>query len=141
MKRSGLRFFAFLVLVAAASIASAQTTDDAIAQRFYPDALRQDSIKFGGEDLPPLYDFARGDLGGTGNPLLVVVYSNGYLGAIRVIDTSGAPTVIGGADELLGARPSLSLFDFDNDGRPEVVATLPATRTDSTYIYKWSNGQ
>jgi hypothetical protein len=141
MRNFGGRFLALLFVLAIPRLVSAQSTDDQIAQRFYPDALRQDCIAFSGEDLPPLYDFARGDLAGTGNQLLAVVYSNGRKGAVRVIDTAGAPTVIAGADDLLGGRPTIDLFDFDNDGRPEVIVALPAARYDMTSIYRWTTGQ
>jgi hypothetical protein len=141
MTRLAARSLFALFLLAIPFRDSAQSADDAIARNFYPDALRQDCIAYSGEDLPPLYAFARRDLAGSGNQLLVVVYSNGRKGSVRVIDTAGAPAVIGRIDELLGGRPTIELFDFDNDGRPEVIVALPATRYDQTSILKWSNGQ
>jgi len=140
MTQLAARSLLALFLLAIPTLALAQSAVDDIAQRFYPDALRQDCIAYTGEDLPPLYAMARGDLAGTGNPLLAVVYSNGRKGALRVIDTSGAPAVIASADDLQGGRPTIDLFDFDNDGRPEIIVALPATRYDMTSIFKWTSG-
>jgi hypothetical protein len=137
-----MRFLASLSLVclALATSAFAQQTDDAIAQQFYPQQLRDDLRKFSDEDLPPIYKFVRGDLTGAGSKMLVVAYSNGRMGALRVIDVSGAPALLDENLDLSGTRPIVELFDLDRDGRMEIITAFAAMRTDITSIFKWTNG-
>lgn len=116
-------------------------TDDAIALHFYPQQLRDDLRKFSEEDLPPLYNFVRGDLTGAGSNLLVIAYSNGRMGALRVIDVSGAPTLLDETTNLSGTNPIVELFDLDRDGRMEIIVAFQALRTDMTSIFRWSGGR
>lgn len=127
----------FLVCLSLAAPVFAQT-DDAIALQFYPERLRADALKFSEEPVPPVFHAVRGDLTGAGSRFLVVAYSNGRIGALRVIDVSGTPTVLGENLDLIGSNPKVELFDLDRDGRMEIVVLLAAMRTDFTSLFKWT---
>ncbi|HVE69994.1 MAG TPA: VCBS repeat-containing protein [Thermoanaerobaculia bacterium] len=126
-----------LVCLALALPALAQT-DEAIALQFYPERLRLDAIETQDEPIPPMVDVVRGDLTGSGSKFLVAGYSNGRIGAMRVIDVSGTPIVVGEDLNLFGSVPLVELFDLDRDGRQEIIVLLAAQRTDFTSIYKWN---
>jgi hypothetical protein len=126
-----------LVCLALALPALAQT-DDSIALQFYPEELRADELKFSDVNLPPIYKFVRADLTGAGN-LLVVAYSNGRKGGLRVIDVSGAPTLLGENLTLTGTDPFVEVFDLDRDGRMEIIVSFQQMRTDRTSLFKWTS--
>jgi hypothetical protein len=127
-----------LVCLALAFPALAQT-DDAIALQFYPELLRADALKFSDEPVPPVYHHVRGDLTGAGSQFLVVAYSNGRAGALRVIDVRATPVLVGENLSLIGSMPKVELFDLDRDGRMEIIVLLAAMRTDFTSLFKWTS--
>jgi hypothetical protein len=134
-----MRYLA-LVCLALAPMALAQVSDEALALQFYPEKLRVDEQKFSSEPLPPLFEAVRGDLTGSGSDFLVVAYSNGRMGALRVIDVHG-PRLVDEDLTITGSNPHVELFDLDRDGRMEIIAAFAAMRTDTTSIYKWTSSR
>lgn len=135
-----MRSLALLSLMCLAlAVPALAQSDDAIALQFYPEELRADELKFSDVNLPPIYKFVRADLTGAGSKLLVVAYSNGRKGALRIIDVSGAPTILGENLTLTGTDPFVELFDLDRDRRMEIIVSFQQMRTDVTSLFKWTS--
>lgn len=135
-------------LCASSSFAEASNTDNSIVKEYFPQALTaiSDTINAHGGPAPDQYfAYVDADLDGTGTKnYIVAVYSNGYLGEIRILKKQGSNAMVVASTSpwsprMSGIVPTVRIQDVDGDGRPEVIASFSnmngATTTD--WIWKW----
>ena len=135
---SFLLAFAFLALPTFAG-----QTDADIAALFYPAALGQFVRDTPGTVEAQQWSIAAADLDGTGRAdYLVVAYSNGHIGRIRVIKkTPTGPVLVADPDtpSLYDNAPALRLIDLNHDGKPAIVATYHIGNhgQHASWIFRW----
>lgn len=134
-----------VMLGAMIAIGCPAQTNEAIVNQFFPQRLVDAEREFRRGNRPPvrLSEFVLADLDGTGaSNFIAAAYSNGVLGAVRVIRLqSGTATL---ADEpqlplMNGGSPAMRLIDLDGDNRPEVVASFSSVKGYMTdWVLKWN---
>lgn len=121
----------------------AQESDDTLAAAFYPPDFRADEEGHGSVRESIDWSTVRADLDGVGSQTyLIVAYTNGFSGRLRVIKADvGAPTLVADPQQLLMGEqsPSLQIADFDGDSRPEIIVTFlnGRRRTPFAWVFKW----
>ena len=119
--------FALLLLLTFTSTHVQAASDDDLARMFYPPALSAWVQNNCGIDEKQEWSSAAADLDhiGTSN-YLVVAYSNGHIGRIRLIKkTASGPILVADPEgpALYDNHPHLQLLDLDHDGKPEIITT------------------
>jgi hypothetical protein len=117
-----------------------------IAEQFFPQRLIDDSearSQRGGPAPFRARAFKLADLDGTGTANYVVAaYTNGFLGAIRVLRLQDTTAIIVAEPNLRmlgGIFPAVELVDVENDGRPEVVIHFSSARASLfDWVFKWT---
>ncbi len=121
---------------------AAQSADDAIVSRFYPDRLVAD---IDSEDLVRSFRYVRADLDGSGQTnYIIAVYCNGMNDILRVLKVQNGVAAL--ADEpdmpnMGGGRGSVRTVDVDGDGKPEVLLSIAGERQSEDWILKWNGSK
>jgi hypothetical protein len=114
----------------------AQLSDKQIVSNAFPAALNDgDGVRFS--------RFIAVDLNGTGQPLLVAVYTNGAGGAIRVLNRAGQVVSAPDFPGMRGFHASLQAVDLDHDGTPEIIAEFTTGHSPDnpdTWVFRWLAG-
>ena len=132
----------------ASSIAFGQQggPEDSIVKQFFPQKLIAESnIDFakGGPTPFQAFAYADADLNGTGTAnFIVAAYSNGFCGAVLVLQkqgTSAAQVAAPSFPLMCGIYPSVTMLDVDNDGRPEAIVSFSSARgAGADWVLKWN---
>lgn len=115
----------------------AMASDDSLANTFFPQSLIDGGVTAGSNVR--LWSTARVTLGSSS--YLVVAYSNGISGVVRLLRVNGeAASLVSERAGLDGSAPSLNTVDIDNDHVPEIVASYRTGRRGerTSYIYRWT---
>ena len=120
-------YLALMITIAACPSARADC-DHPVASGFFPESLTAFSGELesvGRQPLPRICTALPADFG-DGEESLVVAYSNGVGGAVRVLRRPGSTWTVGGTfdGDLAGTRPILQLLDVNADDRPEIVVAF-----------------
>ncbi len=145
MKEGGVmtRFWLlFLIVFTSAHVQAASDQD--LARMFYPPALTTWIRDHPGLGELQQWNAAPADLDRSGNPnYLVVAYSNGHIGRLRVIKkTPSGPVLVSDPDSpaLYETHPLLRLLDLNGDGKPEIIATYHIGNhgESAAWIFTWT---
>jgi len=111
-----------------------------IASAFYPPWLQElrtrTELNMDRQQCVTVYDALP-----NGQPFTIVAaYTNGIVGAIRVLRSTGGSFAV--VDEprdidLLGTRCEIAVLDVDGDGRREVHLTLSADLQTTHWLFRW----
>lgn len=121
---------------------AAQSADDAIVSRFYPDRLVADIAS---DDLVRSFRYVRADLDGSGQTnYIIAVYCNGMNDILRVLKVQNGVAAL--ADEpdmpnMGGGRGSVRTVDVDGDGKPEVLLSIAGERQSEDWLLKWNGSK
>ena len=118
-------------IVAAARLCFAQTTDQQIVDRFFPQRVLDDYTRnWPGETPDRQTAFVAADLDGAGQQnYLVAAYSAGNsdtLAAVRVLRKQGDSAVVVAEPDFpwQGREPEISSIDVDHSGRPQFLVAF-----------------
>jgi FG-GAP-like repeat len=135
-------FIATAVIMGTLAVARTAAQDvDAIAMQFFPEPLAAESREDGidADDVPRRFVDAE-----TNGSWIFAAYSNGYSGAVRVLERTPTGTRLicdRTLRNMFGKAPAIELLDLDADGTPEILASFDDQYSTSTYwIFAW-NGQ
>jgi hypothetical protein len=127
----------------AGAAADVQSHDDALAALFYPNDLHIGGAGVSQLTEVPHWRTMRADLDANGSAnYLVVAYSNGFSGRLRVIreDASG-PVVVADPREpiMFQSSPSIAVSNLAGDPRPEIVVTFANGRKGRPFawVFQW----
>jgi hypothetical protein len=135
--------YPLMLLLAFASAHIQAPSDDDLARMFYPPALSTWVQENPGIAEQQEWSSASADLDHTGTPnYLIVVYSNGHIGRLRVIKKTPSGPVLAAdpvAPALYENHPRIQLVDVDHDGKPEIVTTYRIGNhgEGATWIFGW----
>jgi len=130
------------------NFAQAGYNESTIVKEYFPQQLSALSERINARGGPPpsqYFSYVDADLGGTGKKnYIVAVYSNGFSGAVRVLQKQGSTATLIASPSLPdmgGINPNVRLVDVDGDGRPEVVASFSTGNgaTTADWVFKWDN--
>jgi hypothetical protein len=137
-----VRYFAtaFMVMTLACATTDAQE-GNVIAKQFFPEKLaaesHDDEVSGGYVPRQLVHSVASGNW-------IFAAYSNGYSGAVRVLDRSATDAKLvadSTVANMSGKAPGVELLDLDADGTPEILASFADQYgTRSYWIYAW-NGE
>lgn len=113
--------------------------------QFYPSRLAAHSdeeFQAGGREPYRTLVFVEADLNKTGSKdYVVVVFSNGFLGAVSVLRKSplGLAQVAAPVYPMMqGGAPLIDTIDLDHDGKPELVVSFLAGHSNKVnWVFKW----
>jgi len=131
-----------------ASVAFAQQVgpEDSVVNQFFPEWLITESnsdFARGGPEPFQAFAYADADLNGTGTAdFIVAAYSNGFSGAVLVLERQGTSAVQVAAPSfplMGGIYPNVTMLDVDNDGRPEAIVSFSSARgAGADWVLKWN---
>jgi len=120
-------------------------TNDQIVESFFPQALIDKSVQDhtqGGPAPFKVSGYAVGDLNGDGSVFIVVAYSNGFGGSVRVLrktDTNFVLVYESATEKMGGDFPEVKFRDINGDGHPEVIVTFDSARGHrEMWLYRWT---
>lgn len=133
-------------ILACAAFAQQGGSEDAVVKQFFPQWLITESNNDFAQGGPPPFQafaYADADLNGTGTAnFIVAAYSNGFSGAVLVLQKQGASAVQVAAPSfplMGGIYPSVTMLDVDKDGRPEAIVSFSSARGQGAdWVLKWN---
>jgi hypothetical protein len=146
----GLIFIAFCIFLIPYSFSHNESslivTDQDIAGQFFPQRLVDESNEIfnqGGPRPSRNMDFVVADLNGVGaSDFIIVAYTNGFSGAIRVLRKQSSTAFLVAEPDLPtlgGIIPKVELVDIDNNRRPEVIVSFSSARGSAAdWVFKWN---
>lgn len=124
-------------IVVGALCLSAQDASGVVAA-FYPQSLVNWSQAHPSSEPQREQAFVAADLDRSGSQYLVAAYSNGWVGAVRLIKNAArGPVLVAETDAVLYDRsPHVKAIDIDGDGTPEFLVTFSSGGRSGTR-YGW----
>jgi hypothetical protein len=117
--------------------ASASTSTDKIVSANFPAALTEYAAEYKVKAIPQQ---AYVSISVDHRPGVVAAYSNGYIGAVLLIDLDTGAALNAAADSFAGTTPEAELHDFDADGVPDVLVRFDIGKGGTqTWIYRVVN--